>query len=77
MLFSQQAKQFEEEEGSTNENRHINLACVFQYNVGSYALYIYVKSLWVMLQLSYEIGLSRKWIVLFPMLCTKYLIIYY
>lgn len=40
MLFSQQAKQFEEEEGSTNENRHINLACVFQYNVGSYALYL-------------------------------------
>lgn len=39
MLFSQQARQFEEEEGSTNENRHINLACVFQYNVGSYALY--------------------------------------
>lgn len=40
MLFSQQARQFEEEEGSTNENRHINLACVFQYNVGSYALYL-------------------------------------
>lgn len=38
--------------------------------------YIYVKSLWVMLQLSY-IGLSRKRIVLCPILCTKYVVIFF